>query len=149
MGGQVGEFALECCAHARGVFLRQVTEEHEAGGAFDEDADGGGVAGPHDEVAFKMAGSGTGLDLGRAVVDQDHVLEFSLGGQGATGVGFALGVVAAQVGDQLAFERPAPDHVNVAVNRFVRGLHGRIGRVRATQGAGNLFGRPAAAQGRA
>ena len=146
LGGQVGEFALERLAHAGGVFFREVTQEHEAGGAFDEDADGGGVAGAHDEVAFEVAGGGAGLDLGRAVVDERHVLKFALRGEGAAGVGFTLGVVAAQAGDELAFERPARDDVNVAVDGFVRGVHGGIGRVLPAQGAGNLFGRPAAAQ---
>ena len=68
-GGQVGECALEGCAHAGGVLFREVTQAHEAGGARDEDAAGGGVAGALDQVACKMAGGGMVLDLGPAVVD--------------------------------------------------------------------------------
>jgi len=61
---------------------------------------------------------------------------------------FAPEVVPAQAGDQFAFQLAAGDHVNVAINRFVAGLHERHAGIISLEAAGNLLRRPAPAKPR-
>ena len=80
LGGQVGEFALEGLAHARGVSLRQLTEAQEAGGALNQKADGGLVPCAENQVAVVVVGNQVVFQIGRALIDQHQVLQLTPGG---------------------------------------------------------------------
>ena len=58
-------------AHRRATRL-EVQEQHEAGGALDEGADGAAAAFAQDEVAFPVAGHGTVGCLGGSFGEHDH-----------------------------------------------------------------------------
>ena len=112
MGGQVGHGGDDGVADRGGaVAVGQVQQQGEAGGAFDEGADGGPVLGAGDQVAFPVAGHGPVGDLGRPVGDHDHVRDAGADRcAGRRGAGFAQRPPGAQAAGQLPAQRaPALD----------------------------------------
>lgn len=145
-GGQRSQFALEGLPHAPGVLFGQMAQEGVAGGTFDQHTNGRTVASAQNQVALVVAGNQAGFHLGRALVNQDHVLETPGRSLGATTIRAPRGVVAAQACDQISFEFTAGNDINVAINRFVGGVHrGLLGMI-APQATSDLPGRPASTQ---
>jgi len=144
--GQRGELAGERFADARGVLGGKVAKDDVAGLALDEHADGGAITGPENEVPLVVAGDQAGFDFGRAVIDQHHVLELALGRRDAPPTGLPMAMVPSQTSHEFPFEFTARQDVNVAVDRFMGGVHGRGSWVVLAQAERNLFGRPTAAQ---
>jgi hypothetical protein len=77
-----------------GVTRRRFEQHHIAAVTLDEGADGG-LAFPHDEVAFPVAGHGTILDLGWTLGDHDHVTDLALRRSSLT-LGSASGPASAE-----------------------------------------------------
>lgn len=141
--GNGGKAAGEGLAHALSVLLGQVAEHGEASGALHEHAHGGAVARAHNQIAFVMAGDQAVLDLGRPFIDEHHVGDLALGGGHAPAMGFTGAVAAPQALGQLALQFAAGHHVNVAVDRFVRGVHVRLLGVLKLERASDFLRRPA------
>jgi len=140
------EFTREGRAHVGGVFFREMAEEGEARGALNQHADRGLVPRTEDQVTLVVAGNQASFHFGWTLIDQHHVLQFALSGGEAPPAGLALAVVTAQTGRQLPLQFASGDDVNVAVNRFVGGVHQGQIRVITFEAACDLLWRPATMQ---
>ena len=123
-----------------------MAEDGVAGGALNQNSAGGLVPGAENQVAFVVAGNQAVFHFGRALINQHHILQFTLGGGHAPSARFARPVMAAQTCRQLPLQFAPGDDVNVAVNRFVGRVHQRQIRVVTLEATGDLLGRPATMQ---
>ena len=139
----MGQAAGEGFVHTGGVFLGKVAEHGVTGGAFDQHAHGRAVALAQNQIALVVTGDQTGLHFGGTLVDQHPVLNLALGRSHAPTARFSHPVASSQALDQLTLKFTDRDNVNIAVNRFVAGVHVRKLRVVELEHARNLFRRPA------
>jgi hypothetical protein len=124
----------------------EVQEHHEAGGALDQGADRGAVAGTHDQVAFPMARHGTIGDLGWALRDHHHVRQHPPARCVESGVRVSTGASGAQAGRQLLAQCAASLHVDRLIDRLVGHRHRAIMTELGAQSRGDLLRRPQLAQ---
>ena len=140
------QFTREGRAHSGGVFFREMAEEGEARGALNQHADGGLVPRTEDQVTLVVAGNQASFHFRWTLIDQHHVLQFALSGGDTPPAGLAPTVVTAQTGRQLPLQFAPGDDVNVAVNRFVGGVHQGQITVITFEAASDLLWRPATMQ---
>jgi hypothetical protein len=96
--GDNGQASSKGFADALGILLRQMAKHGVTGSAIHQHADGRTVARAHDQVAFIVASDQTIFDLGRAVIDENHIGDLALrsaprfGGEGYAHDGSAAGI---------------------------------------------------------
>ena len=138
--------AGEGFAHAGGVLFGQVAQHGETRRALHEHADRRAIARAQNQVALVVSGNEAIFDLGGAFIDEHHVRDLTLSGGGAPSPHLARAVGSPQAFGQFAFQFAAGDQVNVAVDRFVRGVHVGDLRILALERARDFLRRPASAE---
>ena len=101
-------------------------QEHEAGGAFHEGANGAAPAFAEDEVAFPVARHGPVINLGGSFGDVDHPRDASPAVGGAALL--AAGASGAQASGQLTTQFAAALDEKGLVDRLVAHPHLRVVR---------------------
>lgn len=140
------QFTLDSREHACGGFFREMADEDGAGAALNQHGDGGLVPRTEDQGTLVVAGNQASFHFRWTLIDQHHVLQFALSGADAPAAGLAAAVVTSQTGRQLPLQFATGDDVNVAVNRFVGGVHKKQIRVITFEAASDLLWRPATMQ---
>ena len=141
LGDDAAEAAAEACESVVGGTAVHLGEQHVAAVALDGRADGAGVASAFDEVAFPMAGHGTGVGLGRALTQGHEIGDVAALAAGAARSRHALGVALPQGGDELCTQLTPGHQVDGLVDGLVRDVLGGIVGVHALEPAGDLLGR--------
>ena len=139
----VAEAPSERLTNAGRVFCRQVAEHRVAGGAFNEYTNRRTIAFANDQVSLVVTGNQAGFNLCWPLVYQHHVRDLALRCGHAPAVGFSCTVATPQAFDQFTLKFADHDDVNIAIDRFVGGLHGRQLRVLEFERARDFLRGPA------
>jgi len=142
------EAARERLTNAGRVFCGQVAEHRVAGGAFNEYSNRRSISFANDQVALVVTGNQAGFHFCWTLVNQHHVGDLALRGSHAPAVGFSCAVATPQAFDQLTLKLADHDDVNITIDRFVGGLHGRQLRVFELERARDFLRGPASPESR-
>jgi hypothetical protein len=143
LGDDAGKAAAEAFKGVGGGAAIHLSQQHVAAGALDGRADGAGVAGTLDEVAFPVAWHPAVVGLGWPLGQRDDVGDVRLA-RGAPGARHALGVALAQAVDDLGSQLAAAEHVDGAVDGLVTDTLAGVVGVDEFESAGDLLGRDGA-----
>jgi hypothetical protein len=83
------------------------------------------------------------LNLGGAFINQHHIRDFTLGCDDATPLRFRFLVASPHELNKILLKLARRNNINLAVNRFVAGMHEDGTRVFELEHAGYFFRRPA------
>ena len=123
-----------------GRSVRHLDERYEERGPLDQRADRRGIASALDQVAFPVAGNEAFVDLGRALVNADHIGDRA-SAVFAPGTGSAALAGLAQTGKQLTAQSATRHGVERGIDGLVTDLKRGLVRVHSLQYARDLFGR--------
>ena len=148
LSGDVAEAASERLTNAGRVFCGKVAEHRVACGAFNEYANRRSIAFANDQVALVVTGNQAGLYLCWTLVHQHHIRNLALRCSHSPAVGFSCAVATPQAFDQFTLKFADRDDVNITIDRFVGGLHGRQLRVLEFERARDFLRGPASPESR-
>jgi hypothetical protein len=120
--------------------VREVEQQHEAGGALDEGSDRGAVVLADDEVALQMAGNGAVGDFGRTLGDPHHVRD--LPATLEPPLRAALGPARSQAAGELSAQLTAALDEEGLVDCLVAHVHRLVVGELDPETSGDLLGRP-------
>src|SRR5690606_21227318 len=143
--GNAIERLTEAVQRIGGTGAAHLDQHHEAAGALDQGSDRRAVACTLDQVAFPVAGNQPVGDLWRTDVDALHVRDLAAP-VGAAAARLAGAAALPQAGDQLLAQLAARQHVDGAVDCFVRHAVSDLVRVGIAQYPRHLLRRPAQSQ---
>ena len=141
--GSLADLAGQGRAHVLGgAAVRQVEKDDITARALHQRPDRRATTFADDEIAFPVSGHSTICDLGRAIADQDHVLQPASTGLLAPHLGTSLRPSRSEAGRELLAQRPAGLDEQRSVDRFVGNAHVQVVRIVTDQPSSDLLGRP-------